>query len=125
MLEYFNCHVTIVNKTAFSLSLKSTPVNTHGDYKPKPPKIIPAGTTVKFSLIHTNWSPFGTDGSCQYQCNDGKTNPVLKFSYSCPSGNGLNATDVKILSGSGIQTLMIPNPLPQSGHPVHVQFTIS
>ena len=114
----------IVNKTGNTLQLYGTPENTHGDYLTSPPDQISAGNSASFTLKHTNWSPFGTEGSCQYTCPGTNGIALIKFSYQCPSGTGLNAADALIIQGTGVSTQMIPNPLPESGHPVNVQFTV-
>ena len=126
MLEHFNCIVEIVNKTKNPLTLLEPAKNKHGDYAPAPPKSVAAGAIAKFRLKHTNWSPYGTAGSCQYQAIGPNGSSTLQFSYSCPSGTGENSADAIIINGaeSGISLVMIPNPLPQDGHPVEVQFTV-
>lgn len=125
LLEKFNCNVMIVNKTNQPLILSGKPVNTHGDYSPAPPNEIPPKESANFTLKHTNWSPYGTEGSCQYSCAGLNGRALIEFSYICPSGTGYNATDAIIIVGTGVNIQMIPNPLPQSGHPVNVQFIIS
>lgn len=124
-LKHFNCKVMIINETDHAMQLKGTN-NEHGDYDPAPPEEIPARSTINFELKHTDWSIYGTEGSCEYLAHGSNGKSHIRFSYSCPSGTGLNSTDAVIThkTDGDINVRMIPNPLPESGHPVNVQFTV-
>jgi hypothetical protein len=120
----FSCYVTIVNQTNSSMTLSGTPVDTHGVYVTSPASEIAAGSSTSFQLQQTNALSPGPQGACTYAATDnsGRTGSIV-FSYACPltTTNYANA----VLSGNTAVTLqMIPNPLPEYGHPVNVQFTV-
>ncbi len=123
-LEHFNCNVMVVNKTRSVIRLNGEPKSKHGKYKPAPPHEIAPGRAGSFVLKHTKGSLHGTKGSCGYICAGRNAPALVELSYSCPSGDGLNAADAVVEVGQGVSVQMIPNPLPQSGHPVNVQFNI-
>lgn len=122
MLKHFNCVVQIVNNTGQTLELLDAQ-NKHGDYDPAPPNHILAGATVNFILNHHNASPYGTAGSCLYRSEG--SNAEVAMSYRCPSFQVPNGADVLVRNSTVMHAEMIPNPLPQAGHPLKVQFTIS
>ncbi len=119
----FSCYVQIINKTRYPVNLNGTPVSKEGKYITSPPSTIAPGSTINFQIEQVNASA-GSEGSCEYSVIDqhGVTGNII-FSYACPV-KGTNATDA-VMSGKPAITLqMIPNPLPQYGHPVNVQFSI-
>ncbi|MFK8165375.1 MAG: hypothetical protein AB8H12_23210 [Lewinella sp.] len=122
MLKHFNCIVQIVNNTDQTLDLMDVQ-NKHGEYDPAPPNQIKPGEVIEFTLNHHELSPYGTAGSCLYRSKGGSADVAM--SYRCPSFIGPNGADVLVQNSSVLHAHMIPNPLPESGHPMKVQFTIS
>lgn len=123
MSAQFNCNVMIVNNSNQTLTLNTFGLNPKsGNYSPAPPNTIDVGQTVNFQLSGE------TSGSCEYYFyDDGGNMKKLFFSYQCPhsppplGGNSANG----FINGTGVQIQMIPNPLPQAGHPLNVQFILS
>jgi hypothetical protein len=120
----FSCYVQIVNKTSSPVNLNGTPVCKEGKYISDPPDSIAPGNTINFQIQQADASAPGPEGSCEYSITDqhGVTGNVV-FSYSCPV-KGTNATDALTAGNPAVKIQMIPNPLPQYGHPVNVQFSI-
>ena len=120
----FSCYVQIVNKTSNAINLNGTPVCKEGKYVTDPPASIAAGSTINFQIQRQILSLQGSAGSCQYSVTDqhGVTGSII-FSYSCPLID-TNATDAVMLGNPAFKIQMIPNPLPQYGYPVNVQFSI-
>jgi hypothetical protein len=119
----FSCYVQIVNKTSNAIYLNGTPVCKEGKYITDPPVSIAPASTINFHIQQTD-SAAGSDGSCEYSVTDqhAVTGNII-FSYACPV-KGTNATDAVMAGNAAIKIQMIPNPLPQYGHPVNVQFSI-
>ncbi|MEP7238452.1 MAG: hypothetical protein ABI685_11320 [Ferruginibacter sp.] len=120
----FSCYVQIVNKTNHPMNLNGAPVYKEGKYITSPPASIAPGATINFQIQQVNSSSPGPEGSCEYSVTDqhGRTGNIT-FSYTCLVKD-TNATDAVMTGYAEVKIQMIPNPLPQYGHPVNVQFSI-
>lgn len=122
----FSCYVEIINNTSVTMTLIGMPVNTHGEYVVYPSTSLNAnGGSTSFQIQQDNALSPGPVGSCVFSVQDAGGNSAnITFSYACPV-TGTNAADAVLDSNVAVNIQMIPNPLPQYGHPVNVQYTIS
>ena len=106
------------------MNLIGNAVAAKGNYISNPPASIAPGTTIVFQIQRKDILSKGPDGYCEYSVTDqhGVTGNII-FSYTCPV-DGTNAVDAVMSGNAAVTIQMIPNPLPQYGHPVNVQFAI-
>ena len=109
------------------MTLQGMPVQTDGHYFIFPADSIAGnGGYTDFWIIQNDITGAAV-GSCVYSVTDqGGSSSQITFSYGCPWDADPNTADA-VWNGTALSDItiqMIPNPLPQYGHPVWVQFTI-
>jgi hypothetical protein len=124
-MEEFSCFITITNLTGATMVLQGEPIANYGSYIINPLTSIPNKSNIYFLIQQKIYLSPGPQGSCIYAATDNSGNQgLLQFSYSCPLMAPNTATAV-IISGSTRFTIdMVPYQIPETGHPIRVEFTI-
>ena len=111
------------------MTLQGSPNDHHGEYKSNPENTIPSNSSTAFQLEaeFTLGFTYGSNGYCDFQIQNSSGNTgTVRFSYVCPQvGSNSAGASWQTSPVSDIVLQMIPNPLPEYGHPVHVQFIVS